>query len=91
MGQVINDSAEVRQFARRVNDALREVRASRLALDNAFTEVRRSWRDARAEDAERRINLALVEMLAFERDAAVTEEWLQCLASRIDNYLRGGC
>ena len=57
MGQVINDSAEVRQFARRVNDALREVRASRLALDNAFTEVRRSWRDARAEDAERRINV----------------------------------
>ena len=90
MAQVINDAVEVRQFAARVRDSAVEVQAAARALESALTETRLTWRDARGDAAERRIQEAVAEMSAFVRDAERTEEWLKQLASRIERYLQGG-
>ena len=89
MPMVINDGDEVRRFASRVLEARREVSGAAHALEEALRADRVTWRDARAEEAERRIGEALVEMRCFTRDAEATEIWLRELAVRIDKYHHG--
>lgn len=90
MAQVINDAGEVRHFAARVRESAAEVQTAARALESALTETRLTWRDARGDAAEHRIQAAVAEMNAFVRDAERTEEWLKQLAARIERYLQGG-
>lgn len=90
MTQVINDADAVRSFRERVEDARREVARTRSALERSLQDVRISWRDARAEAAEREVLEATEEMKRFERDADQTAQWLRELESRIRRYASGG-